>query len=152
MRSQLMLGVLAAVTLSVPVLADDATAAAQTGANSASTGNPIKGRSLFLSRCASCHWIVNKPGRFAKSGPYLAGLFDRKAGELASYTNYSDAMKAWGKSWTPARLDQYMADPDALVPGTSMRRATGFGPIAKAADRADILAYLEKIVRDPKAD
>ena len=42
--------------------------------------------------------------------------------------------------WTTQLLDRYIADPEKLVPGTSMN----FHGIADAAERRALIAYLEK--------
>ena len=52
--------------------------------------------------------------------------------------NYSAAMKAKGGNWTLEDLYQYLANPKALVPGTTMN----FPGVARATERADLIAFL----------
>ena len=46
-------------------------------------------------------------------------MFERKAGELADF-RYSPAMKRSGISWTPQTLDNFIADPQEMVPANRM--------------------------------
>jgi cytochrome c len=48
-------------------------------------------------------------------------------------------MKASGLTWTPANLEKFLANSQAMVPGTAMSVS-----VAGAADRANIVAYLAK--------
>jgi cytochrome c len=64
-------------------------------------------------------------------------LFTRKAGELADF-RFSPAMKRSGIVWTPETLEQYIADPQAMVPANRMP----YAGMASANDRTDLIAYL----------
>lgn len=72
-------------------------------------------------KCYACHSLdlreTNLPG------PNLHKLFGRVAGSLPGF-DYSDAMVAAGLRkgliWDEGNLDQYLADPESLVPGTRM--------------------------------
>jgi cytochrome c len=85
--------------------------------------------------CAACHRLDGGN----EVGPSLHGLFSRKAGELANF-RYSPAMKRSGVTWTAETLDKYIADPQALIPANRMP----YAGMANAADRADLVAYLQK--------
>jgi cytochrome c len=87
--------------------------------------------------CAICH--TAEAGK-NKVGPSLFGIIGRKAGSLEGY-NYSDAMKKFGKTWTPENLDAYLTDPHAVVPGTKMI----FPGIKDKTKRANLIAYLETL-------
>ena len=57
---------------------------------------------------------------------------------------YSPALKQFAQRhprWTPELLDQYVADPEGLVPGTTMT----FHGIADAGERRALLDYLEQV-------
>jgi cytochrome c len=67
----------------------------------------------------------------------------RQAGTVAGY-DYSVALRRSGLNWTTDNLDLWLADPEALVPGQQM----GFR-VDDAADRADLIAYLEIAMSEP---
>ena len=52
---------------------------------------------------------------------------------------YTAALRQVGGTWTRDRLDAWLTNPKALVPGTSM----GFAGLSDPLDRADVIAYLE---------
>jgi cytochrome c2 len=98
-------------------------------------GDPVRGETRFQ-ECAACHKLT--PGA-NEVGPSLYGIFTRKAGELADF-RFSPAMKRSGIVWTPETLDEYIADPQAVVPANRMP----YAGMANAGDRADLIAYLSK--------
>ena len=94
-------------------------------------------------RCFSCHSV--DPNEKPLQGPNLAGVIGRAAGTLPRF-EYSEAMTAAGRNglvWTEEKLDLYVTDPEALVPGTAM------GPVqlGNPTDRADLIAYLKSVSR-----
>lgn len=91
------------------------------------------GQEIFEQHCAACHSVEPDDNEV---GPSLAGVVGRKAGSAAGF-DYSPALKAWGKTWTPAQLDQYLAGPQKLVPGTRMAMT-----VPAADQRQAIIAYL----------
>ena len=92
-----------------------------------------KGKAVF-EQCAACH-SVDGSGDY--DGPSLKGVIGRSAGSLEDY-RYSAAMKRSGVTWDAATLDQYVADPQAFIPGNRM----AFAGIADKAERDDLIAYL----------
>ena len=109
-------------------------AAAALGGRETSAEPAARGKLLFL-RCASCHDISSSPS--AKTGPNLAGVFNRRAGSLPGYA-YSSAMKAQTFSWDEPHLGRWLTRPTDLVPGTAM----AFAGLPNAADRSALIAYL----------
>lgn len=87
--------------------------------------------------CSGCHSVGPGQKRF---GPDLAGVVGRKAGSEAGYA-YSLAMAAASFAWTPKRLDAFLAQPGAVVPGTKM----AFAGISDAATRKAIIDYLANL-------
>lgn len=85
--------------------------------------------------CASCHSL--QPG-VNLSGPSLADLWSRKAATTASYGRYTEALKKSGIEWDENTLNAWLADPQAMVPGTAMT----FRGIAKNETRADLIEFL----------
>jgi cytochrome c len=100
----------------------------------ASPPSEARGKLLFL-RCASCHDISASVS--AKTGPNLAGVFNRRAGSLTGYA-YSPAMKGQTFNWDEAHLNRWLTRPTDVVPGTAM----AFAGIPSATDRAALIAYL----------
>ncbi len=100
-------------------------------------GKPATGKLVFL-QCQACHAV--QPGAPALVGPDLAGVYGRKAGSLPGY-DYSTALKNSGIVWTADRLDAWLTDPSALVPGTKM----AFAGLASPVLRADVIAYLQTL-------
>jgi len=111
-----------------------ATLAALT-APAGATGNPAAGQDVFAEHCAECHSA--REGKH-KKGPSLFATLGRPAGSIAAFANYSAAMKASGKTWTPDALDAYVTNPKAIVPGGTMK----YDGLADAKARADLIAYL----------
>jgi cytochrome c len=83
--------------------------------------------------CALCH-SFEKNG----AGPKHAGVVGRTAGTVPDY-RYSPALQKSGIVWDDATLDKWLADPQALVPGTKM-----FFNVERAQDRADVIEYLKQ--------
>lgn len=88
-------------------------------------------------KCALCHTI--EAGK-NKLGPSLFGVVGRKSASLDNY-NYSEAMKKFGHDWDRQTLDNYLADPRAVVPGTKMI----FPGIKDEKERQNVIAYLETL-------
>jgi cytochrome c len=101
----------------------------------AQSGNPSRGERDFRA-CAPCHSL--QPDR-NMTGPSLANLWGRKAGGLASFERYSDALKASGIIWDDRSLDGWLMDPQHMVPDNAMP----FDGIKDAGVRADLLAFLK---------
>ena len=90
-----------------------------------------------FAQCAACHAV--EPGKNGV-GPSLAGVFGKKAGQVAGYA-YSDANKNSGLTWDEATLDEYLTAPMKKVPGTKMT----FAGLADPAKRAEMIAYLKTL-------
>jgi len=93
------------------------------------------GERLFRTRCASCHSI--EPGQ-NRIGPSLGGIMGRKAGSVEG-ARTSPAMREIGITWDTTQLERFLANPRAVVKGTTMTIA-----VARADDRAAIAAYLQQ--------
>ncbi len=99
------------------------------------SGDAKKGVDVFAEECGDCHSTV--PGK-NKKGPGLVGVNGRKAGSVADFSGYSDAMKQSGITWAPEKIDAYIAQPKKVVPGGKMK----YDGLPDAAARADVIAYL----------
>lgn len=85
--------------------------------------------------CGACH--VAAPGAPATIGPNLWGVAGRKKAAQAGY-RYSAALSAKGGAWTNLELAEFLHNPRAFVPGTSMT----FRGIESGARTANLIAYL----------
>jgi len=104
-----------------------------------SEGNATRGQRVF-GACAACHSL--QPDQ-SMTGPSLAGLWNRKAGSLASFSRYSAALQSANIVWNDKTLDDWVTDPQHLVPGNEMT----FAGIKDAQQRADLLAFLKEATR-----
>lgn len=96
-------------------------------------GNAKNGEAIYA-RCGACHSLT-----YDRTGPRHCGLFGRRAGSVKGFT-YSEAMKKSGIIWNAKTLDQFLANPMKMVPGTAM----GYAGIPDPQDRADLIAYLKQ--------
>ncbi|MBR1227935.1 MULTISPECIES: cytochrome c family protein [unclassified Bradyrhizobium] len=108
-------------------------AASQTPAQGA---DAAAGQQAFNNACRTCHTVKEGDNR---QGPNLHRIMGRKAGSLPDY-GYSSAMKEAGFAWDADKLERFMANADAVVPGNTMKP---YGGLASADDRAKIIAYLQ---------
>jgi cytochrome c len=105
----------------------------------AQQGNVPRGQRDFRV-CAPCHSLERDRNM---TGPSLAELWGRKAGTLPSFDRFSDALKSSGLTWDDRTLDQWLTDPQHLVPGNEMP----FEGIKEASTRADLLAFLKEAAK-----
>lgn len=96
----------------------------------------LRGAQLMLN-CRRCHSIV---AGIASTGPSLIGIWNRQAGSVETYERYSPALRASKVVWNADTLDKWLANPQALIPGTSMTN----GEIEDDKDRAILIRWLER--------
>jgi cytochrome c len=102
-------------------------------------GDAAKGEELFnTNACVACHGITKEDS--TKVGPSLFGIIGRKAGTSPSLLGASENLKKFGVTWNAETLDEFLADPDAKVPGTPM-----VGKVIDPQQRADVIAYLSTL-------
>jgi cytochrome c len=100
------------------------------------SGNAVRGQSLYESRCTACHSVDRN-----RVGPAHAGVFGRKAGSVEGYA-YSKALQSTKIVWREPTLDRWLRNPEATVPGQKM----GYS-VTEPQDRADLIAYLKTLPR-----
>ena len=88
-------------------------------------------------KCQACHVADKEQNRV---GPHLVGIVGRANASVEDF-NYSSAMVEHGGEWTEERLDEYLADPRGVVPGTKM----AFAGLKDEQDRLDVIAYLKSL-------
>lgn len=72
---------------------------------------------VFTRQCGTCH--VAKPGSEVRQGPNLWGVVGRKAGSVPGF-KYSANYAGSGIVWDEATLDSYLANPQAVIAGSTM--------------------------------
>jgi cytochrome c len=99
-------------------------------------GDAANGKELFAANsCVACHGVTKEDNSMV--GPSLFGVVGRKAGTAPSLLGASEGLKNYGVIWSAETLDEFLANPDAKVPGTPMA-----GVLADPQQRADVIAYL----------
>jgi cytochrome c len=96
---------------------------------------PPDGAALFKQQCATCHStnLSDAP----RQGPTLVRIVGRQAGKVEGF-RYSPALAQAGFNWDESRLDAWLTDPQAVIPGAIMTyRQT------RAETRAAIITYLK---------
>ncbi len=106
----------------------------------AGAGDPVKGEKVFK-KCKACHSV--KPGKH-KVGPSLAGVFGRKAGTAEGYKRYR-GLKGADWTWDEASLEEFLADPKKFVKKRGANTSSMALKLNKAAQRADVIAYLKTL-------
>lgn len=127
MNRPALVGLLAAMAMAM------AAGAAQ--AQSGPSGDVAAGQQVYEVRCSFCHG----EGGVGGQGPTLIGVVGRKAASVPNFA-YSPALKASGLTWSPPNLDQFLTNPAARVPGTSMPMS-----VPDTKERADLIAYLASL-------
>lgn len=99
------------------------------------TGNVARGQEIFV-QCSACHVI--EPG-INRIGPSLAGIPGRAAGTSRRF-NYTAEVSGSRIFWSPEKLNQYLENPQRVIPGS---RET-FAGLSDGQDRADVIAFLQE--------
>jgi cytochrome c len=98
---------------------------------------PPDGATLFKQQCATCH--TTNASEPARQGPSLFRIVGRPAGKVDGF-RYSAAFAKADFVWDDARLDAWLANPQAIVPGSVMAYRQ-----PKTETRAAIIAYLKEL-------
>jgi cytochrome c len=85
--------------------------------------------------CAACHSL--QPGVHL-SGPSLANLWGNRAATKSDFYRYTDALKKSRIVWDEHTLNAWIADSQAMVPGTTMT----FRGVEDNETRANLIAFL----------
>jgi cytochrome c len=106
----------------------------------AETGDATRGQRVFAATCSACHSL--QPGK-NMTGPSLADLWNRKAGSLAGFPRYSDAVRSSGITWDDNTLDAWVTAPEHVIAGNQMT----FPGIKDPQHRLDLLAFLKQATK-----
>ena len=124
-------GVIAALALAMADAAADEASISERLA----TASPERGKKVFRT-CTACHAV--EAGAPHGIGPALWAVIGRAVASAEGFDRYTPAMRSFGGTWSPERLDRYLRQPMTEVEGTTMV----FPGLASPADRADIIAWL----------
>lgn len=97
-------------------------------------GDAARGKEIFEKRCTGCHTMEQN-----KEGPKLGNVYGRTSGDVAGFA-YSPALAKARILWNDASLEQWLADPDTMVPGNNMEFH-----VAKPQERLDLIKYLKQV-------
>jgi cytochrome c2 len=92
-------------------------------------------------KCYSCH--ATEAGKNDLTGPSLNGVIGRRVAAVPGF-DYSPALRRFAfknPRWTVALVDRYAADPEALVPGTSI----AFHGMPDPKERQALIDYLKSL-------
>ncbi|WP_407194514.1 c-type cytochrome [Bradyrhizobium sp. STM 3566] len=93
------------------------------------------GSTLFKQQCATCHTTnLSDPVR---QGPSLYKIVGRPAGKVDGF-HYSDGFAKADFVWDDTRLDAWLSNPQAVIPGALMAYRQ-----SKPEIRAAIIAYVK---------
>lgn len=106
-----------------------------TAARAQAEGDASRGAEQYRA-CVGCHSL--EAGAHL-TGPSLAGLWGRKVGQAGGFIRYSRGLSSADLTWDGETLDAWLADPQAMIPGTYMV----FRGIADDQARADLVAFLK---------
>jgi len=97
---------------------------------------PPDGATLFKQQCAVCHTLSqSEPMR---QGPPLVKIVGRPAGKVDGF-KYSEAISKADFAWDETRLNAWLTNPQAVIPGVNMVYRQ-----AKPETRAAIITYLKE--------
>jgi cytochrome c2 len=97
--------------------------------------NEVGGGETVFQACSGCHMIGD--GESNGIGPDLRKVVGRNVAASVGF-RYSPAIKSLGGKWTRDRLDEFLTNPQAYVPGTKMR----FPGVADAQKRKELIEFL----------
>jgi cytochrome c len=102
------------------------------------TGAAAQDGAALFEPCRACHAL--DPAAKEMAGPNLAGLLGRKVAgdEKFDYSPVLREAREQGRVWSAATLEQFIADPEKIFPGTWMSRV----PTASAADRQALVRFI----------
>lgn len=98
---------------------------------------PADGSTLFKQQCGTCH--TTKLSDPTRQGPSLFKIVGRRAGAADDFP-YSPGFAKADFVWDDTRLDAWITNPQAMIPGAVMAYRQ-----AKPEIRAAIIAYLREL-------
>lgn len=99
---------------------------------------------VSANKCVACH-TFDKGGRNLV-GPNLYGIIGREKGSVEGFNFTAAFRKTMKGPWTAQDISDFVKNPKAMVPGTSM----GFAGIPRASERADLITFLNSKSDNPQ--
>lgn len=96
------------------------------------------GRAIYERKCGGCHSVDT-----SRIGPLHRNIVGRQVASVPNF-NYSPALRRVTGVWTPARLDSWLQNPQAIARGSRM-----YLTVPDPAERAQIVAYLQSVSTPP---
>ncbi|WP_017672346.1 c-type cytochrome [Blastomonas sp. AAP53] len=124
---------LALASLAVALLVTTSPVTQAQAQTAPAAGDAARGAKVYQTNCSGCHSLDANI-----VGPAHRGVFGRKAGSVKDFA-YSPGLKAAKFAWDAPRLDKWLTNPQAFVPGAKM----GFR-LSNAQARADVISYLKQ--------
>jgi len=101
------------------------------------TAKPADGAALFKQQCATCHTTnASDPPR---QGPTLFNIVGREAGTAEGF-RYSAGFATAKFKWDEQKLDEWLTNPQAVIPGAVMPYKQ-----SKSEIRTAIVSYLKEL-------
>ena len=98
---------------------------------------PADGAALFKQQCATCHTTdASDPQR---QGPTLFNIIGREAGTADGF-RYSAGFATAKFKWDEQKLDEWLTNPQAMIPGAVMPYKQ-----SKSEIRTAIVSYLKEV-------
>ncbi len=98
---------------------------------------PADGAALFKQQCATCHTTdASDPPR---QGPTLFNIIGREAGTADGF-RYSAGFATAKFKWDEQKLDEWLTNPQAMIPGAVMPYKQ-----SKSEIRTAIVSYLKEV-------
>ena len=98
---------------------------------------PADGAALFKQQCATCH--TSNASDPSRQGPTLFNIVGRDAGTAEGF-RYSPGFATAKFKWDEQKLDAWLTDPQATIPGAVMPYKQ-----SKSEIRAAIVSYLKEL-------
>ena len=98
---------------------------------------PVDGAALFKQQCGTCH--TTNASDPARQGPTLFNVVGREAGTVEGF-RYSAGFAAAKFKWDEQKLDEWLTNPQAVIPGAVMPYRQ-----AKSEIRIAIISYLKEL-------
>lgn len=95
------------------------------------------GKAIYAAKCGACHSLDAN-----RVGPAHRGVFGQKSASVDGY-RYTSALMELDVVWSDDTLDQWLANPTAMAPGTSM----GFR-LSDPQERQAVISYLRSASGD----